>query len=148
MSSVNKATIIGRMGSDPEIRTASTGSKLCTFSVATSETWKDKTTGEKKEQTEWHRITVFSPGTVDFLEKYAKKGSLVHLEGKICTQKYTDKNGVEKYTTEIRISGPQCRVDLLSFDKKEDAFSPHQYKSASGGTYIPSKDEMDDDIPF
>lgn len=101
MSSVNKVIVIGNLGKDPEIRTMQSGSKIATMTVATSEKWKDKTTGEKKEKTEWHRIVVFNENLAKVAENYLKKGSKVYIEGQLETRKWTDNSGVEKYTTEV-----------------------------------------------
>lgn len=101
MASLNKAIIIGHLGRDPETRYAADGTPITHFSVATSESWKDKTSGEKKESTEWHRINTFGK-LADICGQYLKKGALVYLEGKITTRKWTDKDGVDRYSTEIR----------------------------------------------
>jgi len=101
MSSLNKAMIIGRVGRDPEVRYLPSGQAVCNFSVATSEKWKDKTTGESQEATEWHRITAFDR-LAEIVGEYVRRGSLVYIEGKIQTRKYTDKDGAEKTSTEIR----------------------------------------------
>jgi single-strand DNA-binding protein len=101
MASLNKAIIIGHLGKDPESRFMSDGSQVCNFSVATSDTWKDKNSGEKKEATEWHRINAFGK-LAEICAQYLKKGSLVYLEGKITTRKWKDKEGVDRYSTEIR----------------------------------------------
>jgi single-strand DNA-binding protein len=99
--SLNKATLIGNLGKDPEIRTFQNGGRAASFSIATSESWKDKDSGERKERTEWHRISILSEGLVTLAEKYLKKGSKVYIEGRLETRKWTDKDGQEKYTTEI-----------------------------------------------
>lgn len=101
MSSVNKAIILGNVGRDPEIRSTQSGDRVANLSVATSESWKDKGSGEKRERTEWHRITIFNPHLVDVAEKYLKKGDKVYIEGAIQTRKWTDKDGQDRYTTEI-----------------------------------------------
>lgn len=101
MPGINKAFIVGRLGKDPEVKSFSNGGKIANFSVATSETWKDKTSGEKKERTEWHNITVQGDGLVGVVERYLKKGSEVALTGKIQTRKWQDQNGADRYTTEI-----------------------------------------------
>jgi single-strand DNA-binding protein len=101
MSSVNKAIIIGNVGKDPEIRSMQSGDTVASFSIATSESWKDKTSGERKEKTEWHRVSCFNQGLNKVIEKYVKKGSKIYIEGQIETRKWTDKDGAEKYSTEI-----------------------------------------------
>lgn len=101
MASVNKAILVGHLGKDPELRYTASGEALCNFTVATSESWKDKATGEKKEQTEWHRVSFFGK-LAEICGQYLKKGSQVYVEGSIRTRKWTDQNGQERYTTEIR----------------------------------------------
>ena len=99
--SVNKVILLGNLGQDPDIRTMQNGKKVCTFSLATSDSWKDKETGEKKEKTEWHRVVVFNEGLIGVVESYIKKGTKLYLEGSLQTRKWTDDKGVEKYTTDI-----------------------------------------------
>ena len=103
--SVNKAILIGRLGNDPDVRTLLNGKEMCTFSLATSESWKDKETGEKKDRTEWHRVSCFNEGLVGVIKNYVKKGSRVYVEGTIRTNKFTDKEGIEKYSTQIVLEG-------------------------------------------
>jgi len=99
--SVNKVILIGNLGKDPEVRSFQNGGKVCSFSIATSENWKDRNTGERKEKTEWHRISIFSEGLVRIAEQYLKKGSKVYIEGQLETRKWQDQNGQDKYTTEV-----------------------------------------------
>ena len=101
MSGVNKAIVLGNLGKDPEVRSLTSGGKVATLSIATSEQWKDKATGEKKERTEWHRVVIFNEGLVGIAEKFLKKGSKVYIEGMMQTRKWTDKQGVERFTTGI-----------------------------------------------
>ena len=101
--SINKAILIGHIGQDPEVRTMQNGDKICSFSLATSENWTDKATGEKKEKTEWHRIVIWNQNLVSIAERWLRKGSKIYLEGKITTRKYTGNDGIEKYTTEITL---------------------------------------------
>ena len=112
--SVNKVILLGNLGRDPDVRTMQNGKKVCTFSIATSNSWKDKETGEKKEKTEWHRVVVFNEGLVDVVENYVKKGSKLYIEGSLQTRKWTDDSGNEKYTTEVIIQGYGGRIDILS----------------------------------
>src|SRR5690554_4910666 len=105
MTGVNKVILVGNVGHDPEVKTLQAGGKAARFSLATSETWKDRGTGERKERTEWHSVVVFLEPLVDVIEKYVRKGSKLYVEGKLRTRKWTDKNGVEKYTTEVTLSG-------------------------------------------
>ena len=99
--SLNKATLIGNLGKDPEVRSFQSGGRVANLTVATTESWKDKTSGERKERTEWHRVTIHTDGLVGVAEKYLKKGSKVYIEGKLETRKWTDKEGHENHTTEI-----------------------------------------------
>jgi single-strand DNA-binding protein len=99
--SINKVILVGNLGNDPDVRTMQSGSKICNLSVATSESWKDRTTGERKERTEWHRVVIFNEPIAKVAESYLRKGSKVYIEGQIETRKWTDNSGVEKYTTEI-----------------------------------------------
>ena len=101
VGTVNKVILLGRLGNDPEVRMSQEGNKIVRLSLATSESWKDKQTNERKEKTEWHRVVIFSQGLADIAEKYLKKGSKVFLEGQIQTRKFTDQAGIEKFTTEI-----------------------------------------------
>lgn len=117
--SVNKAIIIGNCGKDPEVRTMQDGKKVANFSLATSESWKDKSSGEKKEKTEWHRVVVFG-GLADIVDRFVKKGSKVYVSGQIQTRKWTDKDGVEKYSTEIVLQGFNSELTLLDGPKRDD----------------------------
>ena len=103
--SLNKVLLIGRLGNDPEIKQMSNGKNVARLSLATSETWKDKNTGERKEKTEWHRVVIFNEGLVNVVQQYLKKGAQVYIEGQIQTTKYTDNNGQEKYSTQVILQG-------------------------------------------
>ena len=117
---INKVIIIGRLGKDPEIRTTSNGSSVASFSIATTESWKDKN-GEKQKKTEWHKIVVFNDKLVSgVVEKYIKKGSVVYIEGSLTTRKYTDKDGAEKYTTEVVIKNYNDTIKIISSSQKEN----------------------------
>lgn len=116
--SVNRVFLIGNLGADPDIRTMQSGGRVANLSVATSESWKDKSTGERKERTEWHRVIVFNENIVGVCEKYLRKGSKVFLEGQIETRKWTDNSGVEKYSTEIVLR--PFRGELTMLDGKSD----------------------------
>ena len=111
--SLNKVMLIGRLGQDPEVRNTQDGRSLCTFSIATSESWNDKNTGEKREKTEWHRVVVFNEGLVNIIQQYVKKGSNVFIEGQLQTRKWEDKDGIEKYTTEIVLQGFNSTFKML-----------------------------------
>lgn len=141
--SVNRAIILGNVGKDPEIRSMQNGKSVASFIVATSESWKDKNTGERKENTHWHNVVVFSEGLVRVVERYLHKGSKVYLEGSIQTRKWTDKNGVEKYSTEIVLQGFNAQLVLL--DDKPSGQSSHAEAKSNG--YAP-QDDLDDEIPF
>ena len=112
--SVNKVILLGNLGQDPDVRTMQSGKKVATMSIATSDSWKDKDTGEKKEKTEWHRIVVFNEGLVGVVENYIKKGTKLYIEGALQTRKWTDDSGTEKYTTEVVIQGYGGRIDIVS----------------------------------
>jgi len=118
MTSLNKVTLIGRATKDPELRQFSNGNKIVNFSIATSEKWKDKTSGEQKEKTEFHRVVVNKPALITLLESYFKKGDLIYLEGKIQTRKYQDSTGVEKQITEIAVQGYEHNIKLFDYKKK------------------------------
>lgn len=119
MASLNKAIIIGNLGKDPEIRHTQDGKAIVNLSVATAETWKDRATGERKEKTEWHRVVIFNEGLAKVAEQYLKKGSTVYLEGQLQTRKWTDKDGVEKYSTEIVLQN--FRGEMVLLGGKQDA---------------------------
>ena len=154
MASVNKVILVGNLGRDPEIRFTQSGAKIANLSVATSESWKDKQTGERREKTEWHRIVVFSEGLASIAEKYLKKGSKVYLEGALQTRKWTGNDGVEKYTTEVVLQGFSGTLTML--DGKSEGGGQ---ESSSGpdwgeGTYPdrstepPETKDLDDGIAF
>ena len=112
--SVNRAIIIGNLGADPEIRRTADGKPIANLRIATSESWRDKATGEKKERTEWHRVTIFSEGIAKIVEQYARKGTKVYVAGQLQTRKWSDKDGVERYTTEIVVQNYGGEFQLLS----------------------------------
>lgn len=153
--SVNKVIIVGNVGKDPEVRSFQNGGRVANFSVATSENWKDKATGEKKERTEWHRISILNDNLVGVVESYVKKGSKVYIEGQLETRKYTDKDGSEKYTTEVVLRPYRGELTLLDSRGSGGGGAPGGYDDApaSGGFASPSAskakvDELEDDIPF
>ena len=111
--SVNKVILIGNLGRDPEVRTSQDGSKIVNLNIATSESWKDRATGERKEKTEWHRVVIFNPHIADIAERYLKKGSTVYIEGALQTRKWTDQSGQEKYSTEVVIGKFKGELTLL-----------------------------------
>lgn len=149
--SLNRATIIGHCGADPEIRTTQAGKKVASLRIATSDSWTDKTTGEKKESTDWHACVVWNEHLIPVIEKYVRKGSKVLLEGQIKTRKWTDKDGAERYTTEIVLQGFNGQLILLgSPGDKGKAEDPAQTKAAPApaGKTPPKKIDLDDSIPF
>lgn len=154
--SVNKVILIGNLGRDPEVRTFQNGGKVCSFSVATSESWKDKQTGERKDKTEWHNVVIKNENLITVAERYLKKGAKVYLEGRLETRKYTDKDGAEKYTTEVVL--PPFRGELTMLDSAGDRGGGSQPANdfgdaaPSGGTRTVSRGgalpELDDEVPF
>lgn len=156
--SVNKVILVGNLGRDPEIRRSQDGNKIVNMSVATSETWNDKGSGERKEKTEWHRVVIFDERLADVAEKYLKKGSKVYVEGQLQTRKWQGNDGVEKYTTEVvlsRFRGTLTMLDGRSGGGGGDDYGPSGGGSSSGGGYGgPSSgggrgaDDLDDEIPF
>jgi single-strand DNA-binding protein len=147
--SVNKVILIGNLGRDPEVRRMTSGDPVVNLSVATSESWKDKATGERKEKTEWHRVVIFNENLAKVAESYLRKGSKVYVEGQLSTRKYTDKDGVEKYTTEVVLN--RFRGELTMLDGRGDNGAPRAGGGQSETNDAPSgfqRGEMDDDIPF
>lgn len=136
--SVNKVILIGNLGRDPEIRTTQDGTKVANLSLATSENWRDKTSGERREKTEWHRVVVFNDRLVDVIEKYLKKGATIYIEGALQTRKWTDQSGTEKYTTEIVLQKYRGELTMLGGrgggggDEMADA-GAGGYSGGSGG---------------
>ena len=152
--SINKVILLGRLGADPEIRVSQDGNKIARFSIATSESWKDKNTNEKKDKTEWHKIVIFSPGLADVVEKYLKKGALVYVEGQIRYRKYTDQAGIEKFITEVALQGYNSNLTMLDNKLNNESIgeisSPSIESSGSSKTGSQSFEsvELDDEVPF
>ena len=147
MSSVNKAILVGNVGKDPDIRTMQNGEKVASFSLATSETWKDKATGERKSRTEWHNVVVFNENIVRVVEAYVRKGSRLYVEGAIQTRKFTDKNGAERYATEIVLQ--RFRGDIQLLDKREEDDAPRaRAREEAAPTPGGSASMLEDEIPF
>lgn len=138
---VNKAIIVGALGRDPEIRSLQDGSKVANLSVATSERWTDKHSGEKRERTEWHRVTIFG-NLAGVAEKYLRKGSKVYLEGQIQTRKWQDQSGKDRYTTEVVLQ--QYRGQLVMLGGNTETVSQDEFEGQRSGP----RDEIDDEIPF
>ena len=150
--SLNKVQIIGRLGNDPEIKTFENGGRIANMSIATSERWKDKNTGERKERTQWHRVVVNNEPLVNLCEKYIKKGSKLYLEGQLETRKYIDNSGVEKYTTEVVLRPYRGEITMLdsrdSNDAGASAQKEQQHNNSGGYSAAQSTNDVDDDIPF
>ena len=142
--SVNKVILLGNLGQDPDVRTMQSGKKVATMSIATSDSWKDKDTGEKKEKTEWHRIVVFNEGLVGVVENYIKKGTKLYIEGALQTRKWTDDSGTEKYTTEIVIQGYGGRIDIVSAKGNNQEHLESQDMTDSNDASEKKKDSKDD----
>jgi len=149
MSGVNKAILVGNLGGDPDIKSTATGAPVATFSVATSESWRDKQSGERKERTEWHRVVVFNEGLVKIAQQYLKKGSKVYIEGQIRSRKWTAQDGGERTTTEIVLSNFQAQLQMLDKADRPPPSEDDYGTSKSPAKPRPSpKEEMDDEIPF
>ena len=147
--SLNKVQLIGRLGADPEIKQMVNGKSVARLSLATSQSWKDKSTGEKKEKTEWHRIVVFNEGLVNVVQQYLKKGAQVYVEGQLTTRKWKDeKSGIDKYSTEIVIQGYNSSLTMLGGGSNQNSIPSHDSKQNIENTSQEIPNEMDDDIPF
>ena len=162
--SINKVILVGNLGKDPEIRRTQDGRPIANLSVATSETWRDKATGERKEKTEWHRVVIFSEGLAKVAEQYLKKGSKVYLEGQMQTRKWQDQSGNDRYTTEVvlqRFRGELQLLDSRGGGADRDSF-PDEGEGRSSGNRAPASErrpalssgggagagDIDDNIPF
>ena len=158
--SVNKVILVGNCGKDPEIRSLQSGSRVCNLSIATSESWKDKATGERKESVQWHRVVIFNDNLFTVAEKYLRKGAKVYIEGRLETRKWTDKEGKDQYSTEVVIK--QFGGELQMLDSRKDGQSgdagdyappaatapPSYYGAAASKTAPASEPPLDDSIPF
>ena len=163
--SVNKVILIGNLGKDPKVANLNSGDRVVSFTLATSESWKDKNTGERKERTEWHNVVIFNENIGKIAEQYCKKGSKVYVEGQIQSRKYTDQSGVEKYITEIVLT--RFRGELTLLDSRNaggegrESFPASEERASSGFNRAPAAErrpalsnggggagEIDDDIPF
>ncbi len=154
---VNKVILIGNVGKDPEVRTMSNGNDVATFSLATTDVWKDKTTHERKEKTEWHRIVVYSPGLANIVKLYVKKGTKLYLEGALQTRKWVSNDGIEKYATEVVLQGFNAVLQILDarnstsnnaqqMDPAELESLEHEAEVMDASEFVDTK--IDDDIPF
>ena len=158
--SVNKVILIGNLGRDPEVRRMQDGKPVVNLSVATSESWRDKATGERKEQTEWHRVVIFNERIAEVAEKYLKKGAKVYVEGQLRTRKWTDQSGQEKYSTEVVLSGFRGELTMLDGARgagggassemggPSDDSGARQPASSGGRSTGRGGSDLDDDIPF
>tara|TARA_B100000073_G_scaffold225301_1_gene187763 strand:- start:243 stop:692 length:450 start_codon:yes stop_codon:yes gene_type:complete len=146
--SLNKVLLIGRLGADPEIKQMVNGKSVARLSLATSQSWKDKNSGEKKEKTEWHRIVVFNEGLVNVVQQYLKKGAQIYVEGQLTTRKWKDENtGQDKYSTEIVIQGYNSSLTMLGGGGQNTIASQDTKQNIEDSSQAPVND-MDDDIPF
>lgn len=161
--SVNKVILIGNLGADPEIRSMNSGDRVASFRIATSETWRDKSSGERKEKTEWHNVVVFNENIVKVVENYVKKGTTVYVEGSLQTRKWQDKDGADRYTTEVVLKAFNGTLTLLGGKPKDcegggeqsrrdddRATGREQQRQQGGGGYSGGgqKSSFDDNIPF
>ena len=150
--SLNKVMIIGNLGADPEVRTFQNGNKVCNLRIATSENWRDKNTGERREKTEWHSVSIFSEGLVKVCEQYLKKGSKVFVEGSLQTRKWQDQSGADRYSTEVVLQGFGGTLTMLDgrnnsneeFNKSPDNFAPNSNENSLST----NTNDIDDEIPF
>ena len=155
-ASVNKVILLGNLGRDPEIRSMQSGKKMASFSIATSKRWKDRNTQEQKENTSWHNIVVFNEGLVDVIEKYIKKGSKIYVEGELSTRKYQDKDGNDKYTTEVVLQGYNSTLTMLdsrnsgsaSIEEAPNSSSLDSKLEDTLDSQVSDSQDLDDDIPF
>ena len=147
--SLNKVLLIGRLGNDPEIKQMQNGKSVARLSVATSESWKDKSTGERKEKTEWHRVVIFNEGLVNVVQKYLKKGAQVYIEGQLNTNKYTDNNGQEKYSTQIVLQGYSSSLTMLDGKNSSSGEGKKLDNSQLPSDDMPDISQAPDDkVPF
>lgn len=153
--SINKVILVGNLGRDPEIRTTQDGREIANLVLATSDSWKDKNTGEKREKTEWHRIVIFNEGLINVTKNYLHKGSKIYIEGSLQTRKWVDNSGAEKYTTEIVIQGFNGNLTILSSNNNSSYGQNNEASGSFGGSEggqskaaKPAAAELDDEIPF
>ena len=165
--SINKVILVGNLGSNPEIRSTQSGNEIASFSVATSEQWKDKNTGEKKTKTEWHRVVIFQQGLVNIAKQYLKKGAKIYLEGSLQTRKWTDSNNNEKYTTEVILQGYNSNFTMLdNSNSSNETYQQGSTNNSSNNSPFPDQgsfnnnsnnqqnnkptaaQDIDDEIPF
>jgi single-strand DNA-binding protein len=149
---LNKATLIGNLGRDPDVRTTQSGGKIVTLSIATSESWEDKRSGERVERTEWHRVVIFNEALADIAEQYLAKGAKVYVEGQIRTRKWQDQSGADRYSTEIHLTPFNGEIKFLdsrkSADRPSDGNGVAREPAMAGGGRAPGGGDLDDAIPF
>ena len=154
---INRVILLGNLGRDPEIRSMQSGSKMASFSIATSKRWKDRNTQEQKEKTSWHNIVVFGDGLVDIVEKYVKKGSKIYVEGELQTRKWQDQEGKDRYTTEKILQGYNCNLTLLDSRNQSNNsllkinlidVQDNSVSDDSFGSNSTDSSDLDEDIPF
>jgi single-strand DNA-binding protein len=148
--SINKVLLIGNLGADPEVRSTQTGGRIVTLSIATSERWKDRASGEQREKTEWHRVVIFNEALGRVAEQYLKKGSTCHIEGQLQTRKWTDDQGAEKYSTEVVLQQFRGELTLLGGrgDQTRKTFPPETAINAGEPTSQKPPERSGDDVPF
>jgi single-strand DNA-binding protein len=147
--SISKTILVGNLGKDPEIRTTQDGREIANLTIATSEKWKDKNSGEQREKTEWHKVVIFNPALAKFCGNYLRKGAKVYIEGQNQTRKWTDKDGIERYSTEVVIQGYNGTLTSLDKPQKNESTEPASYAAASSGSSEFVAEELNDDIiPF
>ena len=144
--SLNKVILIGNLGNDPEIRSTNDGREIANFSLATSESWKDKVTGDKRKKTEWHRIVCFNEGLVKIIKEYVKKGTKLYIEGQLQTRKWLDNTNQEKYTTEVVLQGYNANIILLGTGN--NSMGQSEQSTTPSNNPVFENDELDDNIPF
>lgn len=147
--SVNKVILVGNLGADPEIRRTQDGRPIANLSIATSESWRDKNSGDRKEKTEWHRVVIFQEGLAKIAEQYLRKGAKVYIEGSLQTRKWQDKDGKDKYSTEVVLQGFNSTLTMLDGRRDGGGDDSGGSRSSGGSSRGSSRhDDMDDNIPF
>jgi len=144
--SLNRVMLIGNLGADPEVRSFQNGGKVCNLRIATSESWKDKSSGERKERTEWHTVAVFQDGAISYAENYLRKGSKVYVEGQLETRKWQDQSGNDRFSTEVVVR--PFAGNLTGLDGKDERGERKQPYGGGGNAYAAMPSDLDDEIPF
>ena len=145
---LNRATLIGNLGADPEVRTTPSGQRIVSFSIATTESWKDQHSGERRERTEWHRVVIFNEGLGKIAEQYLAKGAKVFVEGKLSTRKWQDQQGNDRYTTEIQLSPYAGTLTFLDSRRNGSGDGTRGTDHNGPGRDVPRGGDLDDEIPF